>query len=391
MVLQKTNRIHSLDSLRAIMMLLGLFLHTALTYSVADHQGDWILKDPNSTHLFNDIVVFFIHSFRMPIFFIIAGFFGAMLFYERGVVPMIKNRLKRITLPFVVFLFLLWPIYLFTLIYTNTIFVQQPDALGVSWQKFVKEYTLFPPSTFHLWFLYYLTWISGMSITIGLLARYTPKINSTIKQLFNWIIQRAFVRVGLLSAFVFLTLIIFKKTVISNSDSFNIKLDVYIVFSVFYLVGWLLFKTKKHLNSLSQNAWLCTILGIILASAFGLTVTILGINPNDYTAPFVLMHTIFVSLLTFGITGLFIRYANKYSKTMRYISDSSYWVYLIHLPLTTILPAFICHWPLSAIAKFFVVSMVSAVISFLSYHYFVRNTAIGKFLNGRKYARTTKI
>jgi len=77
----KTERIHSLDSLRAIMMLLGLVLHSAITYGNADWGSTWSLKDPIATSSVNDYIVDIIHVFRMQIFFLVAGFFGAMLFY----------------------------------------------------------------------------------------------------------------------------------------------------------------------------------------------------------------------------------------------------------------------------------------------------------------------
>ena len=48
-----------------------------------------------------------------------------------------------------------------------------------------------------------------------------------------------------------------------------------------------------------------------------------------------------VWLFIFGFTGLFIRYASQHSAIMRYVSDSSYWVYLLHLPLTAFIPGLI--------------------------------------------------
>ena len=65
----KTERIHSLDSLRAIMMLLGLVIHSAITYGMIEGYH-WPLKDPETTGPFMDYLVLFIHSFRMPIFLI---------------------------------------------------------------------------------------------------------------------------------------------------------------------------------------------------------------------------------------------------------------------------------------------------------------------------------
>ena len=79
--IKTSKRIYSLDSLRAIMMLLGLVLHSAVTYGVYENSA-WSLKD-SITHVSNDYIVNFIHTFRMQIFFLVAGFFGSMLFYER--------------------------------------------------------------------------------------------------------------------------------------------------------------------------------------------------------------------------------------------------------------------------------------------------------------------
>ncbi|NCQ58035.1 MAG: 2,3,4,5-tetrahydropyridine-2,6-carboxylate N-succinyltransferase, partial [Flavobacteriales bacterium] len=51
---QKTERLHALDSLRAIMMMLGIVLHSSNTYVVADYGASWPLKDPISTSLYLD-------------------------------------------------------------------------------------------------------------------------------------------------------------------------------------------------------------------------------------------------------------------------------------------------------------------------------------------------
>jgi len=100
----------------------------------------------------------------------------------------------------------------------------------------------------------------------------------------------------------------------------------------------------------------------------------------------IILKSIIVWLFVFGITGLFIRYGSNHSAKMRYISDSSYWVYLLHLSLTAIIPSFIVDWPIHPILKFLFVLISTGIICFVSYHYLVRGTFIGKFLNGRKYS-----
>ncbi|MBK7426368.1 MAG: acyltransferase family protein [Saprospiraceae bacterium] len=92
-------------------------------------------------------------------------------------------------------------------------------------------------------------------------------------------------------------------------------------------------------------------------------------------------------LFIFGITGLFLRYASNHSARMRYVSDSSYWVYLFHLPLTIIIPGLIADWNIPGVLKFLFVMSTTIIICFATYHYFVRSTFIGKFLNGRSYSK----
>ena len=60
-------RYHSLDALRGVMMLLGIYLHAAVAYSA---YGNWPWKDGSTTGLF-DVSLGLIHVFRMPVFYVL--------------------------------------------------------------------------------------------------------------------------------------------------------------------------------------------------------------------------------------------------------------------------------------------------------------------------------
>lgn len=369
------------------MMLLGLILHSALTYNVTYHGDGWSLKDPETTHIFSDSLVFLIHSFRMPIFFLVAGFFGAMLFYERQPIRMVKNRISRIVFPFIVFLFLLWPITIFAFGYTGAVFSNKENPFEIALEPFTNISAFLPKTTSHLWFLYYLSLITGTTVIIGLLLKNVQELTKKITKIFDWLIQRPLVRIIFFSGLIFLTLTILGTSMIEASVSLIPEPNTFFYFLVFYLIGWVLFKSKHHLDSFVRYDWICTILAVVLATIQGLTIKTSGLEPNSNSGILILYSSVVVCLFMFGITGLFIRYGSNYSVKMRYISDSSYWVYLIHLPLTAIIPAFIWNWPIPALGKFIIVLSISTIICFVSYHYFVRNTFIGEFLNGRKYPR----
>ena len=390
----KTERIHSLDSLRAIMMLLGLVLHSALTYNVINHGENWPLKDPESTNIVTDFIVYLIHFFRMPIFFLVAGFFGSMLFYERKPTIMIKNRISRIIYPFIVFLFILWPTIIFTLSYTEAVFSDSNNTLKKATESISTFSDFLPTATFHLWFLYYLLLITFTTFLLALLLKKSKKITNRITTSFNWLIQKPILRILFFSGISFLLYVFMGTSMIEVSVYLKPDLNTFIFHSFFYLVGWVLFKSKHLLDTIMEYDWISFILAIIIAIILGLITQ--NWDPETMMTQYLnsklimLSNAFIVWLFIFGITGLFIRYGSKHSKKMRYISDSSYWVYLIHLPLTVIIPAFVLKLPLPALVKFIIVLSLTTLICFVTYHYLVRNTFIGKFLNGKKYPRKIK-
>lgn len=87
-------RRHDLDALRAFAMLLGIALHAALSF--IDYP--WLVQDQSRAPALA-LVISAIHGFRMPVFFLLSGFFTAMLWRSRGTGGLLRHRAKRIVLP----------------------------------------------------------------------------------------------------------------------------------------------------------------------------------------------------------------------------------------------------------------------------------------------------
>jgi len=363
------------------MMLLGLVIHSSVTYGVLDYGNDWPLKDPNSTHLINDFIVYFIHSFRMPIFFVVAGFFGALLFYERSPLRMIKNRASRIVLPFFVFVLILTPFLTFGFSYTKLVFNQQEDAFETALSYLSGPQGFIPHITYHLWFLYYLAWISLVSVGLAFFLKKAPLVTNWISRGFNWVFVKPGLRIFVFAIFTSLVYCVMGVSNVETSTSFIPDINTFIFYFFFYLIGWILFKSKHLLSSFMRLDWLCALLGFLILILKFFMPSPLAFEVN------IIANSIVVWLLIFGITGLFIRYGSKHSSVMRYLSDSSYWVYLVHLFFTALIPSFIVDWPLPSTIKFLFVLLSTSVFCYLSYHYLVRNTFIGHFLNGKRYSR----
>jgi len=80
-------RYHALDGVRAFAMLLGVFLHASLPYIHV--LFPWAVVD-GSRSVSLTLVIYAIHSFRMPAFFLIAGFFARLVFHRAGPGPFLK-------------------------------------------------------------------------------------------------------------------------------------------------------------------------------------------------------------------------------------------------------------------------------------------------------------
>ena len=101
-----TQRLHYLDSVRALAMYLGIILHATLP--LLPWYEDYEMKEGYS------LLLLFIHGFRMPLFMIISGFFTEMIIRRYGVSQFIDKRLRRIGLPYIVFVPLITILFIST-------------------------------------------------------------------------------------------------------------------------------------------------------------------------------------------------------------------------------------------------------------------------------------
>lgn len=89
-------RRHDLDALRGFAMLLGIGLHASLAFFPAF----WPVQDATVGFggLFDE---FFhaVHGFRMPLFFLLSGFFTTMVWRRRGLGSLVRQRVTRVLVP----------------------------------------------------------------------------------------------------------------------------------------------------------------------------------------------------------------------------------------------------------------------------------------------------
>ena len=89
-------------------------------------------------------------------------------------------------------------------------------------------------------------------------------------------------------------------------------------------------------------------------------------------------------LFSYGFIGLSEVKFGTDSHTWRWLSDSAYWVYLVHLPIVTMITFAMFSISIPVEIKFIVSIVLTSVIGVVTYKYLVRGTVIGLLLNGKR-------
>ncbi len=375
----KTERLHALDSLRAVMMLLGLVLHSAISYGSFEYGDAWSLKDPETTSPAFDLIVAYIHAFRMPVFFAIAGFFGALLFYERSPRAMVRNRLSRVVYPFLAFLFLLWPTVVFAWVYTTGAMNASTAPLVDALLALLNPLVFIPANPMHLWFLEYLILFSFAGWLVASVMRRLPGASKRVRQGYELLMRSPALRPLLFAVPSFVLLLLMGSPWPEKTGSFVPAWEPLCNYFTFYIFGWLLYGSRHLLSGMPRHGWALATLATVLFFVKALRYDQLG--PVTLTA----LNALAVWCFVFGITALFVRYLSRHSPAMRWVSDASYWFYLVHLPLTALGAGLLIGAGLPAGVKFLLVLGGTTAVCCVTYALLVRGTFVGAVLNGRRY------
>src|SRR5262245_25938284 len=111
------DRYHALDCLRAFAMFLGVVLHAGVSFMTRPPVF-WTVRD-NDPHPLTQVFMFTVHNFRMQLFFLLAGFFGCLLYARYGVSGMARHRVKRVAIPFVLGMLFIIPTVLAVFLYAE--------------------------------------------------------------------------------------------------------------------------------------------------------------------------------------------------------------------------------------------------------------------------------
>ena len=370
---QTAIRYHGLDALRGFAMMLGIVLHAALSYFLAESGYGVFWPQDNEQSALSQYIFDFIHSWRMPTFFILAGFFAHLVLERRSTKYFFRDRVKRILLPFIIFG-----------IITATIIPTIWD-LGIERTfKFYNPLTipLGDQSIGHLWFIYHLIYLYAILLVARWIA---SKIKRPIP--LGRVLLWTFVNRWQAPFIILITVVITALYTVGNEEKKLWPVDPFdFIYSLTpFLFGYGLYKRRELVNQLASNRLLIPTLAVATVS-FITQEWLQQIVGEDDPLGLLLILAIATSTVCYslGLIGLFQRIFTIQNDKIRWIADSSYWVYIMHLPVVLLVAysLFELSWP--AELKFIIVCVVTAALGFLTYWAFIRYTIIGTMLNGKR-------
>ena len=311
-----TDRLHSLDFLRAFALLMGVLLHILMLFLEP--------FDGSEPRLGASVVFIWIHTWRMPLFMLLAGFFTALSLSKRDTGNYAFNRLIRLGVP----LLLLWS------------FIPAIDEEASRLFKIPEliSYIFYDiPFTFrldHLWFLYYLL----MFYSVLLLVKTTVPVIYSFILGFELSLSRVLM--------VWLPIIILlsplnKPTggIIGNDPiTFGeINLGSMLFMASFFMIGMQAYKSSKFLENLQRTRFWLPSLTIFSLIPIGLLVWG-GVKDEPFAFSGLLELWIVNSLsgsaallLVLSIMGLAMHKISSSGHLLRWLVRLSYPIYVFHL------------------------------------------------------------
>lgn len=391
-------RLDALDALRAAALMGGVLLHAALPFLLP--PGIWAV----GTHEPQPVIgwlVYYLHCFRLEVFFLLAGFFGSLVVRKRGVKSYLRDRAMRILLVFAVVLypmkFLLSALWIAGGRLTGWL-VLPPEIAGRPWYElaigsfFQEKWPAI--SLTHLWFLYVLSGIVAVFLAARAVAARAEGLRSPAAAgsgLLHRTVSSPLWPVLFALALTPVIAAMEGMDIDTPDRSFAWKWPVMSLYLILFSLGWWIEGNRDLLDTFRRRRYGFLALGLA-ASFLGSGGITMRYGTGEWVTAYATELRWATSLLTsltlagsaFGWLGAFLSWFPSPSKAARYLADSSYWVYIVHLPIVVGLQVTMASSGLPSWIQVPLTCIVTLAVAGVTYHWMVRRTWIGAWLNGRR-------
>jgi len=341
----RTERFYFVDWLRVIAMLAIFLYHNAKVFDF----DEWHIKN-TQTSLGVAVFVEILDLWMMPLFFVLSG---AALYYSlksRTASEFIKERSRRIALPWVFLgVFAMGPIQVYlerlsTGELTGTFFQFFPHYF----EGFYGFGGNFAWMGMHLWYLMFLFFFSLITLPILL-----PGGKSSVSQISK--LATRFNRPWTL-LLLFLPLAIASPLADMAGLSVTREMGTWDVFSyfLFFTYGYLLF-SNNVIQDIIKKYRRVTLLVVII-----LTMITLALEPSG-ALYFSTLRAICAWFWVLALLGFGSQYLNFNNRFLSYSNESVLPFYILHQTMIIIVGFFVVRWAMGVVPKYLIISTISFV------------------------------
>ena len=366
----RSQREHYWDTLRAFVMLLGIPYHTALSYRPGQ---TWIVRSDEGVEAFVWLTQL-IHLFRMPAFFLIAGYFAALLLTRRDPGTWLKGRFLRLGVPFVSTIVTLVPLMNLACEFSNlpystalSSFIHNSSHSGGYWVR-------------HLWFIIVLLYCCTVAAA---LVRRFPKLRMGLipARLDAWMARNFAGAMLLVAALLGLwQALMVESFYIAGLNTMVLqqifRLDELIVYAPWFALGCLLQRsplTQQRMGRFSAT------LGAVALVAVALSLTVRA-EVHPATGRFI------ATFAALAVTQALIATArtlfDRPHPLIKEVTDASFVIYLFHMPIIVVLVWLAQGVPMPTALKATAIMALSLALSWGAWRLIARSPALSFPFNG---------
>jgi surface polysaccharide O-acyltransferase-like enzyme len=350
-------RLYYIDNLKALMIILVVILHSAVTYS---GMGGWYYKENESVDtastLFFAFYLTFTQAYFMSMFFMISGYFTQKSLERKSIGKFLSGRLFRLGIPLLIYIFILHPL---------SVKLAYPEIDILDFYKSGLVNLRFFSWTGPLWFVEALLIFNIIYLIIR------PIFIKFQHFRFDLNTRTIILLIILITAIAFLTRLAFPI----GSDVTNLQLGFFPAYLVMFFTGVIGYKHDVFDKIDYQTGIRWLIIALVIGIPFwGLIIMFGGpmegkmLIEGGMNWPaflYALWESFFCVTFIIALVGIFKHRFNRQNSLQRFLSDQAFGVFVFHAPVLIGISMLLKEVTLHPILKFAIVSFLAVTASFL--------------------------
>ncbi|PWL40004.1 hypothetical protein DKG77_04025 [Flagellimonas aquimarina] len=375
---QKTRK-YFIDWLRIGLIMSVFFFHVGMIF----RPEEWHVNSTESFP-FLDPIMWWLHLWRMPLLFLVSGVGTFYAIGHRTSWQYVKERFRRLYIPFTVGFFTLVPLM---------VYVERIDLYDSLWD-FIPHtfdggpYPVGNISWHHLWFILYLFIIS---LLIAPFLNYAKSGHYNMVR--GKVIGLVTKKMGLnwLFPIIILSQVLLRQYFPKSTHALYNDWAYFTYYLLFFLSGFMLFTSGKVISALTNDRRLYLFQTLIFTVIL-FSLPVLFSEPSmvqDYSRGITEM----VISLSCGLTaiGYFKKYFNKDHKYRKVLNEAIYPFYLLHQPALIFVGYMVLQLDVSYGMQAVLITLLSLLSIYLTYWFVIRKVNILRVAFGMKRKSKSKI